>query len=77
MNGDQHQAAPGVAEIRLSGQPQDTDALVAALEQLAAGQPADGIEILTRNGPYANRRGTGQRVYLTVRVAAATGGGTS
>ena len=77
MSGDQHQAAPGVAEIRLSGQPQDTDALVAALEQLAAGQPAGRIEILTRSAPYANRRGTGQRVYLTVRVGTTADRGTS
>jgi hypothetical protein len=77
MTGGQHQAAPGVVDIRLSGQEADTGALVAALEQLAAGQPAARIEILTRSAPYANRRGTGQRVYLTVRVETATGGGAS
>jgi hypothetical protein len=70
-------ASTGIVNIRLSGQSQDTDALVAALEQLAAGQPAGRIEILTRSAPYANRRDPGQRLYLTVRVETATSGGTS
>jgi hypothetical protein len=66
-----------MVNVRLSGQPQDTDALMAALERLAAGQPAARIEILTQSAPYTNRRDPGQRLYLTVRVETATGGGTS
>jgi hypothetical protein len=78
MTAGQPSAAPGVAQVRLSGQPEDTTALVSVLERLASGQtlsPA-GIEILTRSAPYVNRREPGQRVYLTVRVTASSGSGT-
>ncbi len=64
------EAAPGVAEIRLSGTAEDTGILVSVLERIAAGQPVTtvGLEILTRPAPRDNRRDPGQRVYLTVRV---------
>lgn len=68
----------GIVHIRLSGQAEDTGALMAAFEQLATGQPSGvSIEILTRSAPYANRQSTGQRVYLLVRVEAVPAGGPS
>lgn len=75
MTDDQHRTAPGVAEVRLSGRPEDTSALMAVLERLAADDVR--IKILTRSAPYANRRDTGQRIYLTVRVESSPAGDAS
>lgn len=61
-NDDGARSAPGVAEVRLSGTPAGTAALLAVLEA------APGVEILTRSAAYVNRRSPGQRVYLLVRV---------
>jgi hypothetical protein len=56
------QRAPGVVEIRLSGDITDLDALTARL----AGMP--GVEILSQSAGYPNRRNPGERVYLTARL---------
>ena len=55
--------AAGVVKVRLSG---DMPAL-AALATLLATHPAIGI-LTGPDGPRANRREPGSRVYLTVRV---------
>jgi hypothetical protein len=61
--------APGVVKVRLSGDLPD----LAILAALLASHPA--IEILTGpDGPQANRREPGARVYLTVRVPAPSAG---
>lgn len=57
---------PGLTEVRLSGDPAGIDAAAAVL--------AAGSEILTRRGPYPNRRDPGVRVYLTIRVPPAVPG---
>jgi hypothetical protein len=69
----QSQRAPGVVEIRLSGDIADLDALTARL----AGMP--GVEILSQSAGYPNRRDPGERVYLTARltVPGAAAGGAS
>lgn len=55
--------APGVIQVRLSGHPDDADALAAIL----ASTPA--VHILTGpDGPYPNRRQPGHRLYLTLRL---------
>ena len=76
MTGDRQQNAPGVVEVRMSGQPEDAGALASVLERLAGGLPVGGtrIEILTRSAPYANRRDPGQRVYMLVRVESGPAG---
>jgi hypothetical protein len=59
----QARQVPGVVKVRLSG---DLPAL-AVLAALLASHPA--VELLTGpDGPRANRREPGSRVYLTVHV---------
>jgi len=62
--------APGTVELRLSGSPEDTGAVISVLERLAAGLPVTtvGLEILHRSGSRANRRDPGERTYVLVRV---------
>ncbi|HUY48048.1 MAG TPA: hypothetical protein VMV92_20365 [Streptosporangiaceae bacterium] len=75
--------AAGVVKIRLSGAAEDIAALAALLEALqanaVAGQvaitaPGGGTvacrapEVLDTSAGYPNRRETGYRVYLTVRL---------
>ncbi len=59
--------APGVVQVRLTGD-QDDGAAVAGV--LAA---VPGLEVLSGpDGPYPNRRQPGHRFYLTVRLIPAT-----
>jgi hypothetical protein len=53
----------GPVQIRLSGEPADISAAIAALAAVS--------EVLTHRGPYPNRRDAGVRVYLTIRPAPA------
>jgi hypothetical protein len=63
------QLAPGVVKVRILGAQPDLDVLASVLERLAV---TVGMEVLDRDGPHANRRDPGGRVYLTVRIG--TGG---
>ena len=59
----QDRPAPGVVQVRLSGHPDDADALAAVLATIPA------VQILTGpDGPYPNRRQPGHRLYLTLRL---------
>lgn len=54
-------SGPGTVEVRLSGDPGGIEAAAAAL--------AACCPVLSRRGPYPNRRDPGVRVYLTIRTA--------
>jgi hypothetical protein len=60
--------APGVVKIRLSGERAD-------IEQAAGLLARAGAEVLDRSRPRPNRDDPGERVYLTVRLAARAGQG--
>ena len=63
-------AAAGAVHVRLMGEPAD----VAALAALMVGLDWTGrIEITAMDGPYANRREPGNRVYVTARVPGTAG----
>jgi ribosomal protein S28E/S33 len=62
-----------VVEVRLSGTAEDTATVISVLERIAAGLPVTTVrlEILHRSGARANRRDSGEPVYVLVRVTGA------
>ena len=62
----QDRPAPGVVQVRLSGDQDDAAALAGVLAAVP------GLQILSGpDGPYPNRRQPGHRLYLTVRLTPA------
>jgi hypothetical protein len=53
--------APGIVEVRVSGEMADIVCVTEILEQA-------GAEVLNTHGPRPNRYDPGVRVYLTVRL---------
>jgi len=49
-----------ILQVRLSGEPEDIERVVALM----------GSWVITRRGPYLNRRDPGERVYLTLQLPA-------
>lgn len=62
----QSRNSPGIARVRLCGAADVVDELADAL--------VDRFQLLERSAPYANRRETDERVYLTVQLNRAEGG---
>ena len=56
--------APGVVEVRVSGEMPD----IVRFTDLVTRMP--GVEVLDTRGPRPNRRNPGVRVHLTLRLAA-------
>lgn len=67
MTSWQQGTAPGVVDVRVSGEMAD----IVRLTDLLSRVP--GVEVLATHGPRPNRRNPGVRVHLTVRVGQAVG----